>query len=488
MDNTKEKSAVGMGVPATDTENHFNSIISDSDGKIKMLDIIKLKHHPDNPRKNIGDITELTDSIRKNGVMQNLTVIPEDDMYLVLIGNRRFEAAVAAGLTRLPCKIVTGLTPAQQLGIMLEENMQRNDLTVIEQAQGFQLMLDFGETVKTVSEKTGFSEKTVKHRLNINLLNQDILKKKNEEFQLSMTDLMALEKIEDINERDKVLKSATSSDNLRCAIDRAVTNELKDKVKAAVISTIEEKGIPFDKSAAYSLYGDTWITIGKFSIWNVPLSKVTITYIPTIRNIKVKADMVYTETYDGILVLEKNKSVKKKPPKSEAYIRIEKNRDKVHETVKKMVRQMWVFVHMRATECGHDVGNFRHCNRDTRWIWDTLVLADTSVYQRTLQEIFLQKDWFESSDEEKRNAQIKLRRVPVELQMLYCLVKRLETAQMPYEYSTGKYQEKYAELFSTTYHLLKGFGFSFAEDDVNLYESILDGSSDLYMKDGETHA
>ena len=161
MNGNKKISPVGMGVPTRDIENLSDNIISDSDGKIKVLDIIKLKHHPDNPRKNIGDITELTDSIRKNGVMQNLTVIPEDDMYLVLIGNRRFEAAVAAGLTRLPCKIVTGLTPAQQLGIMLEENMQRNDLTVIEQAQGFQLMLDFGETVKTVAEKTGFSEKTV---------------------------------------------------------------------------------------------------------------------------------------------------------------------------------------------------------------------------------------------------------------------------------------------------------------------------------------
>ena len=487
MNENKKISAVGSGIPATEIEKSSDNIISDLDGKIKMLEVTKLKHHPDNPRKNIGDIMELTDSIRKNGIMQNLTVIPKDNMYWVLIGNRRFEAAVAAGLTELPCKIVTNLTPAQQLGVMLEENMQRNDLTVIEQAQGFQLMLDFGETVKTVAEKTGFSEKTVRHRLNINLLNQDILRKKNEEFQLSMTDLMALEKIEDVNERDKVLKSATSSDNLRCAIDRAVTNEMKNKVKAAVISAIEEKGIPFDKSAAYSLYGDTWITIGKFSIWNVPLSKVTITYIPTIRNIKVKADMVYTETYDGILVLEKNKCIKKKPPKSEAYIRIEKNRDKVHEMVKKMVHQMWVFVHMRATECGSNIGNFGYCKRDTRWIWDTLVLADTSVYQRTLQGIFLQKDWFESSDEEKRNAQIKLRRVPVELQMLYCLVKRLETAQMPYEYSTGKYQEKYAEIFTTTYHLLKGFGFSFSENETELYESILDGSSDLYTKDGETH-
>lgn len=44
---------------------------------------------------------------------------------------------------------------------MLEENMQRNDLTIYEQAQGFQMMLDLGETAETIAEKTGFSTSTI---------------------------------------------------------------------------------------------------------------------------------------------------------------------------------------------------------------------------------------------------------------------------------------------------------------------------------------
>ena len=67
----------------------------------------------------------------------------------------------------MPCRIAEGLSRKEQLSIMLEENMQRNDLTIWEQAQGFQLMLDLGETEDTIAEKTGFSKKTIKHRLNI---------------------------------------------------------------------------------------------------------------------------------------------------------------------------------------------------------------------------------------------------------------------------------------------------------------------------------
>ena len=57
---------------------------------------------------------------------------------------------------------------------MLEENIQREDLTVWEQAQGFQMMLDLGETEDTIADKTGFSKTTIKHRLNIAKLDQEI--------------------------------------------------------------------------------------------------------------------------------------------------------------------------------------------------------------------------------------------------------------------------------------------------------------------------
>ena len=75
--------------------------------EITMIPVGLLEHHPENPRKDRGDLTELTDSIKKNGIMQNLTVIadPETSKYLVVIGNRRLEAAKAAGLIELPCAV-----------------------------------------------------------------------------------------------------------------------------------------------------------------------------------------------------------------------------------------------------------------------------------------------------------------------------------------------------------------------------------------------
>ena len=131
---------------------------------LQMIPIDKLFPHPDNPRKNLGDLTELAESIKASGVMQNLTVVPligengepVEDAYTVIIGHRRLSAAKLAGLTELPC-VVCEMSHKEQIATMLLENMQRSDLTVYEQAQGFQMMLDLGESVTGISEKTVFS-------------------------------------------------------------------------------------------------------------------------------------------------------------------------------------------------------------------------------------------------------------------------------------------------------------------------------------------
>lgn len=124
--------------------------------------------HPDNPRKNLGDLSELSESIKKKGIMQNLMVIPghwdeqkewHEEGYTLIIGHRRFAAGKLVEIEEFPCKIVTNMDQKEQVGMMLEENMQRNDLTIWEQAQGFQMMLDLGETEEMIAEKTGFSKK-----------------------------------------------------------------------------------------------------------------------------------------------------------------------------------------------------------------------------------------------------------------------------------------------------------------------------------------
>jgi len=125
----------------------------------------------------LADIDELAESIKARGVMQNLTVVPNPDKkdhYLVVIGNRRLTAARKAGLKTMPCSVVE-MTEKEQISTMLLENMQRSDLSVSEQAQGFQLMLDLGETETTIAEKTGFSRSTVRHRLNLAKLDQETL-------------------------------------------------------------------------------------------------------------------------------------------------------------------------------------------------------------------------------------------------------------------------------------------------------------------------
>ena len=219
------------------------------------LMVSKLHPHPKNPRKNLGDLTELTESIRKNGIMQNLTVIPgyydedafinSEEEYTVIIGHRRLEAAKAAGLTEVPCRIYKNLPENEQIATMLEENMQRNDLTVYEQAQSFQLMLDLGETVETLSEKTGFKKTTIYHRLNIAKLDQEVLKEKeeNDGFQLTISDLIELEKVKDIKTRDKILKESTGPNDLRFKADQAAKAEKREVLEENAKGILEERGL-----------------------------------------------------------------------------------------------------------------------------------------------------------------------------------------------------------------------------------------------------
>lgn len=82
----------------------------------------RIRPHPENPRKDLGDLSELVESIKKNGVLQNLTVIPvegEPGEYMTIIGHRRYAAGIKAGVTDFPCQIAEDLTLREQMSIML---------------------------------------------------------------------------------------------------------------------------------------------------------------------------------------------------------------------------------------------------------------------------------------------------------------------------------------------------------------------------------
>ncbi len=188
--------------------------------EIVYIDVHKLYQHPDNPRKNVDDLEELAASIKANGILQNLTVVPklgeitgkwDGESYTVIIGHRRLAAAKLAGLEKVPCTVVD-MTPQEQVQTMLLENMQRKDLKVYEEAQGFQMLLDFGDSVEDVSKASGFSTTTIRRRVKLTELDQGKLKEAVDTRQIPLGDFEKLSDVEDIEDRNALLEYIGTND------------------------------------------------------------------------------------------------------------------------------------------------------------------------------------------------------------------------------------------------------------------------------------
>ena len=201
--------------------------------QVVLIQTDELHPHPDNPRKDLGDLTELADSIKANGILQNLTVVPRivtgnllgntwQDGYTVVIGHRRLAAAKLAGLKELPC-IVSDMGLRDQVRTMLMENIQRADLTIYEQAQGFQMMMNMGDTVEEIARKSGFSQSTVRRRVKLLALDQEKLKASVERG-ANLMDYMELDKIEDPALKNEVLDTI-GTNNFRQRLASAIQTE-----------------------------------------------------------------------------------------------------------------------------------------------------------------------------------------------------------------------------------------------------------------------
>lgn len=228
-------------------------------GAITYISVRELHPHPDNPRKDVGDVTELAESIKANGVLQNLTVVPNmrtgeisgdtwQSGYKVIIGHRRLAAAKLAGLEVLPC-VVVNMSEREQVSTMLTENMQRSDLTVYEQAQGFQMMLDMGDTVEDIAEKSGFSTTTIRRRVKLLDLDKDKFKK-SEERGVSLFDYMELDKLKS-PERKNAMLDHIGTENFRFQLKKALQEEEAEERKAKWIDALSAFATQVDGRTGY---------------------------------------------------------------------------------------------------------------------------------------------------------------------------------------------------------------------------------------------
>lgn len=187
--------------------------------QIKLINTSLIAPHPDNPRKNIGDVTDLAASIKTNGLLTPLSVVPNGERYRVIAGHRRLAACKYAGIVAVPC-FVLQLGPLQQLEAMVTENCQREQLTVLEEADAIQGMLALGATTANVAHRLGRSGDYVRDRVKAASIKTEVRASRDDFGQISIGQLVAIARYDGQPDRQKELAQAAGTSNFDYTLRR----------------------------------------------------------------------------------------------------------------------------------------------------------------------------------------------------------------------------------------------------------------------------
>lgn len=144
---------------------------------VRMLDIARIRRNEEQPRSVFEQeaLSELSESIKKVGVLQPLIVMPDGDGYKVVAGERRLRASIMAGLKQVPV-IIRSFDDRQLLEAALIENIQREDLSDVECAVAYRRLSDeFSMTQEEIADSVGKSRSSVANTMRLLSLPQDVL-------------------------------------------------------------------------------------------------------------------------------------------------------------------------------------------------------------------------------------------------------------------------------------------------------------------------
>ena len=174
-DDKKKNSRLGKGLSALIGEyDTFDpgEAVSESAREVTSIPVARIKRNPNQPRKQFDEekLAELTESVRDRGVLIPILVrevSADDHDFQIIAGERRFRAAKAAGLTDIPARVLE-TNDLELLEIGLIENIQREDLNAMEEAEGYQaLMTRFGKTQDALAKSVGKSRAHVANMLRL---------------------------------------------------------------------------------------------------------------------------------------------------------------------------------------------------------------------------------------------------------------------------------------------------------------------------------
>ena len=176
-----KKTGLGKGLDALFSDNLKQEIAKEEqlqEGEVvQNLKIIEVEPNREQPRKNFDEeaLTELSESIKKYGLIQPIVVTKKEDYYEIIAGERRWRASKKAGLSTIPA-IVRENNKRKNQEISLIENIQREDLNAFEKASGIKFLMDeYDMTQQQVAEVIGKSRSGVANTLRILNLDPRVL-------------------------------------------------------------------------------------------------------------------------------------------------------------------------------------------------------------------------------------------------------------------------------------------------------------------------
>lgn len=220
----------------------------------KIIPINKIEPNPDQPRIEIGDLTELASSIKEKGVLEPLLVKPNGDgTWMIIAGERRWRASNLAGLREVPC-IELDIDEKSIAEIALIENLQRKDLSVWEEADGLAALSSrYGYTHEEIARKIGKSRTTVTESFAIAGLPDSIREKCRQNDINAKSTLLEIARQFDekamIDFLDKINRQSLSREKVR---QIARQNKTRDKKRLSVLASVKNQKKSNDKIFEYN--------------------------------------------------------------------------------------------------------------------------------------------------------------------------------------------------------------------------------------------
>lgn len=439
--------------------------------------IENLRNHPKNLRKKYGDLRELTASIKENGILQNLVVVPDpknNETYLVVAGNCRLRAAKKAGLETVPCNI-TDMSEKTQVLTMLNENMQRKDLTFLEEANGIQMCLeDFGMKMPELASATGLSVSTIRSRKNIAQLDAEIVREKlnDTSFQLSIGNLNALTKIKDIEKRNEILQTATDSKNLICKVNQAVEDELIEKNYEILAARAEEEGITLNEDVSYQDLNtpSKWDHITYISL----AKELPDNLLPSTDGEEISTEgLFYKREYRSFHIFRKHKRQKHEPTEEELKAQeLKKNIKCIAELKNNMFDEMGNFIRNLVDGSIPEIDDISTVFLP---LWTLLVEIQASPAYWKMVSVLYNCEFNKIPAEEKDTAMEYVKGLPMYQQLLINAFYSIHTYELA-NYQ-GLYNKRTGDLLLILYDVLNKFGFTFTTEE---YDEVMIGTHELY--------